>query len=95
MTELSPVGTVTDSKDIVFGSCGVLLPNTQAKIVDLDDPIGPGLGSGKTGELWIKGPQVHYHVLVIHQFQVDCHVFGEVCQNPCGTAMQGRHATKP
>ena len=20
---------------------------------------------------------------------------GEVCQNPCGTAMQGRHATKP
>ena len=22
-------------------------------------------------------------------------ISGEVCQNPCGTAMQGRHATKP
>ena len=61
MTELSPAGTITDSEDIVFGSCGILLPNTQAKIVDLHDPTGPGLGPGKTGELWIKGPQV-WHI---------------------------------
>ena len=28
-------------------------------------------------------------------YQYEWIVVGEVCQNPCGTAMQGRHATKP
>merc|ERR1711963_531107 len=43
MTELSPVATMTPSSDEVLGSCGVLLPNTEAKVVDLDtnEPLGP------------------------------------------------------
>ena len=56
MTELSPVATMTPSSDEVLGSCGVLLPNTEAKVVDLDtnEPLGPE----QNGEICIKGPQV-------------------------------------
>ncbi|TRY61085.1 hypothetical protein TCAL_11080 [Tigriopus californicus] len=56
MTELSPVGTITPNKSIVEGSCGLLMPNTEMKIVDLS--TGTNLPSGKRGELCIKGPQV-------------------------------------
>jgi acyl-CoA synthetase (AMP-forming)/AMP-acid ligase II len=38
------------------GSVGRLLPGTQARIVDPDD--GRDLGPGRTGELWLRGPQV-------------------------------------
>ena len=56
MTELSPV--VTSTRDDVFipGSCGVLLPNTEAKIIDVK--TGENLGSNQQGELCIRGPQV-------------------------------------
>jgi len=38
------------------GSVGVLLPNTQARVVD---PVtGAEVPRGATGELWIRGPQV-------------------------------------
>jgi acyl-CoA synthetase (AMP-forming)/AMP-acid ligase II len=38
------------------GSAGRLLPGTEARIVD---PVGGGdLGPGRTGELWLRGPQV-------------------------------------
>jgi acyl-CoA synthetase (AMP-forming)/AMP-acid ligase II len=38
------------------GSVGKLLPGTEARIVD---PAGGGdLGPGRTGELWLRGPQV-------------------------------------
>jgi acyl-CoA synthetase (AMP-forming)/AMP-acid ligase II len=38
------------------GSAGRLLPGTEARIVD---PAGGGdLGPGRTGELWLRGPQV-------------------------------------
>jgi acyl-CoA synthetase (AMP-forming)/AMP-acid ligase II len=38
------------------GSVGRLLPGTEARIVD---PAGGGdLGPGRTGELWLRGPQV-------------------------------------
>jgi acyl-CoA synthetase (AMP-forming)/AMP-acid ligase II len=37
------------------GSAGRLLPSTQARIVD---PGGGDLGPGRTGELWLRGPQV-------------------------------------
>jgi acyl-CoA synthetase (AMP-forming)/AMP-acid ligase II len=38
------------------GSAGRLLPGTEARIVD---PVGgDDLGPGRTGELWLRGPQV-------------------------------------
>jgi acyl-CoA synthetase (AMP-forming)/AMP-acid ligase II len=38
------------------GSAGRLLPGTEARIID---PVGGGdLGPGRTGELWLRGPQV-------------------------------------
>ena len=56
MTETSP--SVCQSQDETFnpGSCGFLLANTEAKIVDLESGIA--LGPNKTGELCIRGPQV-------------------------------------
>ena len=56
MTETSPV--VTSTKDEIFlpGSCGVLLPNTEAKIIDVT--TGENLGPGMRGELCVRGPQV-------------------------------------
>ena len=56
MTELSPLALVTPEKIAKIGSCGVLLPNTEAKIVDLE--TGIALGPNQTGELCVKGPQV-------------------------------------
>jgi acyl-[acyl-carrier-protein]-phospholipid O-acyltransferase/long-chain-fatty-acid--[acyl-carrier-protein] ligase len=65
-TELSPLVSVNvppsrssknfqpDSKD---GSVGRPIPNTVAKITDLDDP-NRELGANQTGMLWIKGPNV-------------------------------------
>ena len=57
MTELSAVGTMT-SAEVVHGSCGRVVPNTQIKVVDINsgDNIGPG--SQMTGEICIRGPQV-------------------------------------
>ena len=58
MTELSPVATMTPSSDEVLGSCGILLPNSEAKVVDLttNEPLGPD----QHGEICIKGPQVFF-----------------------------------
>ncbi|XP_077991028.1 uncharacterized protein LOC144445363 [Glandiceps talaboti] len=38
------------------GSCGLLLPNTEAKVVDLE--TGEILGAGEDGELCFRGPQI-------------------------------------
>ncbi|HEX5521907.1 MAG TPA: AMP-binding protein [Pedococcus sp.] len=38
------------------GSVGVLLPDTEARIVDPDS--GQDQGTGEPGELWVRGPQV-------------------------------------
>ena len=38
------------------GSVGVLLPDTEARIVDPDS--GQDVGTGEPGELWVRGPQV-------------------------------------
>ena len=56
MTELSPLALVTPENIAKIGSCGVLIPNTEGKIVDLDS--GKALGPNQTGELCVKGPQV-------------------------------------
>jgi acyl-CoA synthetase (AMP-forming)/AMP-acid ligase II len=58
LTETSPVTHVTpeDPGRNKPGSIGPLLPNTDARIVDVDS--GKDLGENQTGEIWIKGPQV-------------------------------------
>ena len=58
MTELSPLALVTPENIAKIGSCGVLLPNTEGKIVDLE--TGKAVGPNQTGELCVKGPQVRY-----------------------------------
>ena len=58
MTEASSVTHVNPLKgQRKFGSIGVPIIGTDAKIVDPDDP-GKELGVGEAGELMIKGPQV-------------------------------------
>ena len=59
MTEASPTGTMTLPDQEVLGSCGILLPNTEAKIIDLS--TSESLGPNKQGELCIRGPQVSHH----------------------------------
>jgi long-chain acyl-CoA synthetase len=59
MTELSPVA----HSNPVYGtrkkgSVGIPLPNTDAKIVDLDNGADLPFGTDKEGELLIRGPQV-------------------------------------
>lgn len=56
MTELSPVATMTIVDLFKPGSCGILLPNTEAKIVDLE--TGEALGTNGRGELCFRGPHV-------------------------------------
>ena len=56
MTELSPVATMTIVDLFKPGSCGVLLPNSEAKILELQ--TGEALGPNETGELCFKGPNV-------------------------------------
>ena len=58
MTESSPVthAIPLDEGSERPGSIGPALPNTDCRIVDVDD--GRDLGTGERGELWIKGPQV-------------------------------------
>lgn len=67
MTESSPVTLMTPytypySK---VGSVGQLVPSTQARVVSLT--TGEMLGPHKSGELWLRGPQVSI-VTVTHNF---------------------------
>jgi acyl-CoA synthetase (AMP-forming)/AMP-acid ligase II len=57
LTETSPVThAVSDAApEIVPGSVGPLIPNTECKIVDA---AGRELGRNEDGEFWIRGPQV-------------------------------------
>ena len=56
MTETTSSFFQTHDKTFSPGSCGYLLPNSEAKIVDLKN--GNDLGPNKEGELCIRGPQV-------------------------------------
>ena len=56
MTELTSVGALAIADLDQPGSCGVLMPNTKAKILDLD--TGKALGPNQAGEICFKGPQV-------------------------------------
>lgn len=55
MTELSPVATISPVNNTKLSSCGTLVPNTRAKLVD---PEGNEVKQGERGELCIAGPQV-------------------------------------
>jgi 4-coumarate--CoA ligase len=56
LTETSPVTHATPVGGFKPGSIGVLLPNTECRIVD---PVSAmDLGVGEDGELWIRGAQV-------------------------------------
>ena len=58
MTETSPVthSSPADPEQIKLGSVGVTAPNTECKIVDLED--GRALGPLQDGEICVRGPQV-------------------------------------
>lgn len=61
MTETSPV-TIWQTKKlengIKIGGSGFVVPNTECKIVAIDDTSNTGLGVNQSGELLIRGPQV-------------------------------------
>ncbi|MFM8515018.1 MAG: AMP-binding protein [Actinomycetota bacterium] len=56
MTELSPVTHITLLGGFKPGTCGVTVPNTECRIVDVED--GADQEVGGVGELWVRGPQV-------------------------------------
>jgi 4-coumarate--CoA ligase len=56
MTELSPVSHATPEGQGRPGTIGVLVPNTECRIVDPES--GDDLGVGEDGEIWIRGPLV-------------------------------------
>jgi acyl-CoA synthetase (AMP-forming)/AMP-acid ligase II len=58
LTETSPVTHVTpdDPSKNKPGSIGPLVPNTEARVVDI--ATGADLGPNEDGEFWIRGPQV-------------------------------------
>lgn len=65
LTETSPVLAVRTWKNLVIGTVGPFYPETEIRIVDLQngqilypDPSRPDLGRGKRGEIHTKGPQV-------------------------------------
>ena len=58
MTEASPVThfTPSDATLIRHGSCGLLIPNTECRIVDIESRRD--VKRGERGELLIRGPQI-------------------------------------
>lgn len=65
MTESSPVISVRAFNDLVVGTVGPTLPETEVQIVDIEtgnviypNPKLPFEGRGLKGEIWVKGPQV-------------------------------------
>ncbi|MEA2682096.1 MAG: hypothetical protein QOK05_424 [Chloroflexota bacterium] len=58
LTETSPVthSVPDDAGEVMPGSVGPALPNTECRIVD--PASGNDMGPGEDGELWIRGPQV-------------------------------------
>ena len=57
MTETGPSVCQTHDETFKPGSCGYLLPNTEAKIMCLEK--GVSLGPNERGELCVRGPQVN------------------------------------
>ena len=65
MTESSPVISVRAFDNLVVGTVGPALPETEVKIMDIEtgsvlypNDHMPHQGRGFRGEIWVKGPQV-------------------------------------
>jgi acyl-CoA synthetase (AMP-forming)/AMP-acid ligase II len=58
LTETSPVSHAVpdDAPEVVPGSVGPSVPNTDCKVVDIFTHVE--LGRNEDGEIWIRGPQV-------------------------------------
>jgi acyl-CoA synthetase (AMP-forming)/AMP-acid ligase II len=58
MTEASPVTHLSPTKDapVKPGSIGLVVPNTEVKLVAVDSEVEAA--RGQEGELWIRGPQI-------------------------------------
>jgi acyl-CoA synthetase (AMP-forming)/AMP-acid ligase II len=56
LTETSPVTHATPPGGFKPGSIGLLLSNTECRVVDPES--GADRGVGEDGEIWIRGPQV-------------------------------------
>jgi acyl-CoA synthetase (AMP-forming)/AMP-acid ligase II len=50
------ISTMVEPERNVHGQAGILLPGTEARVVDSE--TGADLGTGGTGEIWIRGPQL-------------------------------------
>lgn len=65
LTETSPVLAVRRPEKRVIGTVGPLIPETELKIIDIEngrtlypDPEDPGHGRMRKGEICVRGPQV-------------------------------------
>ena len=65
MTETSPVIAVRTPNNLVIGTVGSPVQETEIRIVDIEsgmdlypDKSHPHNGKGRKGEIWVKGPQV-------------------------------------
>uniref|UniRef100_A0A7S1G8A5 4-coumarate--CoA ligase n=1 Tax=Bicosoecida sp. CB-2014 TaxID=1486930 RepID=A0A7S1G8A5_9STRA len=53
---MSPASHITDPAANKPGSCGKLVPNCTAKLVD--PATGKAVGPNEEGELWVRGPNI-------------------------------------
>ena len=56
MSELSPLGLLNPLNEPRDGSCGLAIPNSEYKVVDVSN--GDNLGPHKEGEICCRGPMV-------------------------------------
>jgi long-subunit acyl-CoA synthetase (AMP-forming) len=57
LTETSPIALVMTTSEAQGrqGTCGRLVPTFEARLVDSE---GQDVGTGESGELWLRGPSV-------------------------------------
>jgi 4-coumarate--CoA ligase len=58
LTETSPLISMSAVGSKNYASVGHPSPDTECKIVDINDSDFNGLGPNESGELWVRGPQV-------------------------------------
>ncbi|KAI8391664.1 uncharacterized protein BYT42DRAFT_557645 [Radiomyces spectabilis] len=69
LTETSPTATIERTNCTIDGSCGRLVANMMAKIVD---EHGQELPPNQAGELWLKGPNIMKGYINNPQATADC-----------------------